>query len=132
MKRALRAAPLVLLVTLACQEKRTCTDSGVGALLIPDARVSGIAEIQREGECSVFAPTQDCESGGCEVAEDGSLQHVFLVHGREPGRCTATVTFSDDQGPLRQAYEFAGPADQCCNEVCVQGGGVVFAEDPEE
>lgn len=107
-------------------EPRACTDSGMGALLIPDERAAAITEVRPSGECSVFAPTKGCNTTPCATA-DGGLQRIFLVQGRDWGECVVTVAFSDGGSPIEQRYTFSGGTDTCCNDICVEGGGVAFA-----
>ena len=100
---------------------RGASGGGAGALAIPESRVPAIDEIQSQGVCEVYAPTEGCDSGQCRDSLDGGPSQVFMVVGHAQGNCTVTVTFSDGADPLVAEYRFVGGHDNCCNEICVIG-----------
>ena len=100
-----------------------CVNSGAGYLAIPESRVPAIDEIQSEGVCDVYSPTEGCDSGQCRDSLDGGPSQVFMVVGHAHGNCTVTVTFSDGADPQVEQYRFGGPINNCCNEICAIGAG---------
>ena len=118
------AAAWCVSALVACPDVSPCTRSGHGFLLIAQIRAPAVADIETEGACEVESPTASCDAGGCIKDGDGGLDYLYHVKGSARGGCTVTVTFSDGGPPQVEKYAFIGPNNECCRDVCVQGGGI--------
>jgi hypothetical protein len=108
-----------LALALSCsQDKLPCTDSGEAWLYVPQSRVGAVAEVRTEGVCEAVKPVGDCAPSDCVTSPDGEQLRVVPVRGRSPGRCTVTVAFTDDCPDQPLAYQFGGPLNNCCADVC--------------
>ena len=112
---------LVAAVLLSCStDKLPCTDSGEAWLVIPESRVSAVAEVRAEGVCEVLKPAGDCAVATCVNGEDGQQRRLLPVRGRSQGTCTVTVSYADDCPSESVSYKFGGPLDNCCADVCIR------------
>ena len=117
------AAAWCVSALVACPDQSACAHSGEAPLLVPEGRLSVVADISTEGVCEVESPAGGCDAGGCYKDGDGGLNYLYHVKGRARGDCTVTVTFADGSPPQVEKYTFIGPNNDCCKNVCVRGGG---------
>jgi hypothetical protein len=90
---------------------------GTSVLKVPETRVASITEIETQGPCDVYAPTESCDAGHCAEGDAG-LEQLFQVVPRARGECSVVVRFSDGGEPLEQRFSFGGPLNSCCNQIC--------------
>jgi hypothetical protein len=58
--------------------------------------------------------------------------HLYRVVARSQGDCDVTVEFSDGCPPKTLRYERRDSIENCCTDVCFQGGGAhTLGEDCE-
>lgn len=111
----------------ACGGRPPCVEDGKTKVLIPEARLGAVAEVQVSGVCSVEQPTATCDGNGprCTPLPDGQLVMVLTVSSTKRGACTVTVAFNDGCPFEVRRFDFGGPLHGCCEDVCARSQQLV-------
>jgi hypothetical protein len=90
-------------------------------MLVPEARLSKITAVRSEGVCNVDALPAACGAGvTCQKDMQGQTIAIVTVSASKRGACNLTVDYSDGCPSETLAYEFAGPMENCCGDVCAK------------
>jgi hypothetical protein len=101
--------------------KPACVDSGASKLLIPEARLMSVSSVSASGSCAVEALPAACGPGViCGDAADGQRVVELSVTGTKLGKCTVTVEYNDGCASESVEYEFGGPLNNCCEDICAR------------
>jgi hypothetical protein len=108
----------VALVLHGCMGQPACTDSGEDVLLIPVARLASVTGLRADGTCTVGTAPADCSVATRCLQWEGEEVAAVTVTGTARGKCTVSVDFNDGCAAEAHFYEFIGPYENCCGDVC--------------
>jgi hypothetical protein len=106
------------LVLHGCVGQPACTDSGEDSLLIPVARLASVTGLRADGACTVGPVPANCTVATRCLQWRGEETAVVTVTGTARGKCTVSVDFNDGCAAEVRAYEFIGPYENCCGDIC--------------
>ena len=108
------------LVLHGCMGQPACTDSGEDFLIIPVARLASVTGLRAEGKCTVGPVPADCTVATKCLEWRGEESALVTVTGTARGKCMVSVDFNDGCGAEVHNYEFIGPHENCCGDVCAR------------
>ena len=118
MIRSLGLVGALALVLQGCMGQPACTDGGEDVLLIPVARLASVTSLRATGSCTVGPVPASC-SGATRCSEwEGGQVALVPVTSSARGKCLVNVDFSDGCATEVHAYEFTGPHENCCGDIC--------------
>lgn len=101
-----------------CMGQPACTNSGEDVLIIPVARLSSVTGLSADGTCTVGPLPVSCAQATKCLEYRGEQAVVVNVTSTARGKCTVSVDFNDGCAAEEHHYEFIGPHENCCDDVC--------------
>ncbi|MES1183830.1 MAG: hypothetical protein ABUL60_08435 [Myxococcales bacterium] len=118
MLRATGLVSILALVLHACMGTPACTNAGEDVLIIPVARLSSVTGLSADGTCTVGPLPASCSLAAKCIEYRGEQAVVVNVTSSARGKCTVSVDFNDSCAAEEHHYEFIGPHENCCEDVC--------------
>ena len=106
------------LVLHGCMGQPACTDSGEDKLIIPAARLASVTGLRATGTCTVGPVPASCSVATQCFQWRGEDAAVVTVTSSARGKCLVNVDFNDGCATEVHAYEFTGPHENCCGDIC--------------
>jgi hypothetical protein len=102
-----------------------CVDSGASTLLVPEARLTSVSSVTVAGSCVVETLPAACGPGvKCGDLPNGQRVVDLSVTGTKRGKCTVTIVYNDGCAPESLDYEFGGPRNNCCEDICAESRSI--------